>query len=140
MSTLSDIKSALAELPISDILKARLEFAVDQSVALERKVEELQTKASDLQAELRIVALDRKQARDELDMLKKEHAEEIRVLHSIEYRRGKRTGGEWMAFCPLCHLPCSPGHEYVRCSSFHCGWETALPYHQIVSDIRQLSK
>jgi FtsZ-binding cell division protein ZapB len=135
MTTLGDIKSALTELPISDILKARLEFAVDQSVALERQVEELQAKASDLQAELRVVATDRKQAREELDRLKNEHAEEIRIHHGIEYRKGQRTRFEWMAFCPACHLPCDLSVELVRCSNVQCGWETGLEVSQVDVDI-----
>ncbi len=135
MSTLTDIKSALTELPISDILKARLEFAVDQSVALERQVQALQAKAADLQAELRIVAIDRKQAREELDRMKNEHAEEIRIFHGIEYRKGKRTDFEWMAFCPSCHLPCDLSVELVRCSSAQCGWETGMEVSQVEADV-----
>ena len=138
MSTYTDLKSALTELPISDILKARLELAVDQAVAFERQVEDLQTKAADLKAQLNVVATDRKQARDELDQLQNEHVEEIRIYHGIEYRRGKRTGGDWMAFCPSCHLPCDLSNEVIMCSSIKCGWQTSYPIEQIDLDIRFL--
>ena len=33
------------------------------------------------------------------------NAEDIRIHSAIEFRRGKRTGGQWIAFCPKCHNP-----------------------------------
>ena len=58
-------------------------------------------------------------------------AEEIRIHLMVEFRRGKRTSGEWMAFCPKCHLPAGekPGSKGLRvasCSGF-CGWSASIP-------------
>ncbi len=58
--------------------------------------------------------------------------EEIRIHQMVEFRRGKRTSGEWMAFCPKCHLPAGekPGSRGLRvvasCSGF-CGWSASIP-------------
>jgi hypothetical protein len=56
--------------------------------------------------------------------------EEIRIYRGIEFRRGKRTHGKWMPFCPKCHMPSqyssavSPSgfpSPAIVCSA-HCGW------------------
>jgi predicted O-linked N-acetylglucosamine transferase (SPINDLY family) len=60
--------------------------------------------------------------------LAESQAEEVRVHRTVEFRRGKRTGGKWMAFCPKCGLPAAEGTEYnapiVYCTSKYddCGW------------------
>jgi hypothetical protein len=127
MGAFDTIKQTLTELPISDILKARLEFAFDQSSALERQVSELQTKIGQLKAQLEIVILDRDNTRSELQRLKDEHAEEIRIHNMIEFRRGKRTGGKWIAFCPQCHIPADVKAAFVSCPSPKCKWDTLVP-------------
>lgn len=55
-------------------------------------------------------------------------SEEIRIHNSIEFRKGKRTGGKWAAFCPKCHLPtCNvEGHTDVGCSDTKCGWSVLI--------------
>jgi hypothetical protein len=125
MSTFADIKKTIADLPISDILRARLDFAFDQSAALERQVGELQIKVGQLQAQLEAAILERDNAQRELYRLQAEHGEEIRILYQIEFRRGKRTGGKWDSFCPKCHLPAveTTGNlvNDVYCSG-RCGW------------------
>src|ERR1019366_2172942 len=32
-------------------------------------------------------------------------SEDIRFHSALEFRRSKRTGGQWMPFCPTCHIP-----------------------------------
>ncbi|GEM_PF-4327091 len=51
-------------------------------------------------------------------------AEEIIIREGIEFRRGPRTLGEWLAFCPKCHLPAHQirGNEWVQCTAV-CGWQ-----------------
>jgi hypothetical protein len=56
--------------------------------------------------------------------LAESQAEEIRLHSGIEFRRGKRTGGEWMPFCPKCHMPAfaNPNaNRFIACTA-HCGW------------------
>jgi hypothetical protein len=58
-------------------------------------------------------------------------AEDVRIHSAIEFRRGKRTGGDWMPFCPKCHMPAETGIALrdakgyfvpaVTCSA-RCGW------------------
>jgi hypothetical protein len=138
MSAFDTIKAAIIELPISDILKARLELAFDRAAELESKVETLQKENANLHAQLEIERLNHKNTRDELQRLKDEHAEETRIHNSIEFRRGKRTGGVWMAFCPSCHLPCDMSKGLLLCSDQKCGWKilfaaTKLP--EIVAEL-----
>jgi len=54
-------------------------------------------------------------------------SEEIRIHSAIEFRRGKRTGGAWSAFCPKCHMPALeyPDHTGCECST-QCGWIAPL--------------
>ena len=54
-------------------------------------------------------------------------AEDIQIHLTIEFRRGKRTGGVWMAFCPKCHQPVNDvvyasGDRWAVCSSSGCVW------------------
>ena len=66
--------------------------------------------------------------------LAESESEEIRIHRLIEFRRGKRTGGKWMAFCPKCHLPVGDGQgmggrPLAYCTAKHadCGWAVPLP-------------
>src|SRR6266436_1831642 len=43
--------------------------------------------------------------------LAESQAEDIRIHRTIEFRRGKRTGDKWLAFCPQCHLPIREGND-----------------------------
>jgi len=63
----------------------------------------------------------------ECERLKKEQEEECRIHGTIEFRRGKRTGGQWLPFCPRCKLPADDTFT-LRCSQYpkDCGWITLL--------------
>ena len=62
----------------------------------------------------------------ELQRLKEEHTEQVLVHTGIEFRRGKRTGGVWVAFCPSCHIPVDTQTAYVRCPLPKCGWQVTV--------------
>ncbi|MDT8389429.1 MAG: hypothetical protein RRC34_02860 [Lentisphaeria bacterium] len=56
--------------------------------------------------------------------------EAVRVLTGIEFRKGPRTGGAWLAFCPACHMPAvtfesMSGNPKIGCSG-QCGWSVYL--------------
>ena len=143
MGLIDVARDTLKEIPMSDILRERLSLALDQSSGFERQVAVMQTELGKLQAQLEVVALDRDKARADLQRLKDEHAEEIRIHRMVEFRRGKRTGSEWMAFCPKCHLPAGGEHSqsgepFVYCSGA-CGW-TVYPrttLDQILLEVRK---
>jgi FtsZ-binding cell division protein ZapB len=137
MSAFDSLKSTLVELPISDI-KARLDFAMDQAAALERQVSELQTKVGQLQAQLEVVTLDRDQLKTELQRLKDEHSEEVRIHCGIEFRRGKRTAGDWITFCPACHLPADTSKGLLQCPNDKCGWSILFPADKLANTIEEL--
>lgn len=140
MSLIEIARDALKEIPVSDILRERLALALDLAAKEEAHHEETKahlarseahhedTKAqlARSDADLERERLDHQKTREELQRLKDEHAEEIRIHHTVEFRRGKRTGGEWIAFCPKCHLPATD-FPTVRCSEHpKCGWLTLL--------------
>src|SRR5262245_44922204 len=71
--------------------------------------------------------------------LAESQSEEIRIRDAIEFRRGKRTGGEWVPFCPKCHMPARVSHAEGRifCSAT-CGWVSDLPAANLRSVVQQL--
>ena len=125
MSFIDTARDALKDLPISDIVRERLSFALDRLTDAEAKIDTLQTDKGGLHAQLERERLDHKQTRDELQRLKDELSEDIRIHGLVEFRRGKRTGSKWLAFCPKCHLPAadiiSSGEPLIYCSG-NCGW------------------
>jgi uncharacterized membrane protein len=68
-----------------------------QSLALSLQLHEVEVVERDIRVMEENAALRRQLA--ELQ------SEEIRIHRMIEFRRGKRTGGKWNAFCPKCHMP-----------------------------------
>ncbi len=71
--------------------------------------------------------------------LAESQAEEIRIYGAIEFRRGKRTGNEWVAFCPRCHLPASvERHSRPMCSDPSCSWSGDIECTKIPSIVKQL--
>ncbi len=58
--------------------------------------------------------------------LSESQSEDIRIHLTIEFRRGKRTGGKWLAFCPKCHMPViehkKSSNERLICCTSTCGW------------------
>jgi len=59
-------------------------------------------------------------------------AEEIRIHHMVEFRRGSRTGNKWMPFCPKCKMPAADdwmtrGSMPNAFCSAYCGWSVLLP-------------
>ena len=126
MSIFDSIEKLITEHGSAAILSQQLSFAKDQFSDLERKVSDLQAQVGRLDAQLERERTDHKQAREDLQRLQDEHAEEIRIHSMVEFRRGKRTGDIWLAFCPKCHLPAggdvsNGGEPFVYCSA-SCGW------------------
>jgi hypothetical protein len=134
MNIFDGIEKLITEHGSAAILSQQLAFARDQFEVLERKVSDLQTQIGRFDAQLERERTEHKQAREDLQRLKDEHFEEVRIHRLIEFRRGKRTGGKWMAFCPKCHLPVGDGEgmsgcPMAYCTAKHddCGWSVYPP-------------
>ena len=124
------IEKAINEHGSAEILKERLALASDQFVALDRKASELEREIGKLQAQLQREQIDRDKAQQELRRLKEEHKEEELIHRLIEFKRGKRTGGKWLPFCPKCHMPAAEyidKGEHLAMCSLRCGWLSRLP-------------
>ena len=71
--------------------------------------------------------------------LAESEAEEIRFHSALEFRRSKRTGGQWMPFCPKCHIPALVDHsqnDYVVCTG--CEWCSLVSVTKVPQIISQL--
>jgi hypothetical protein len=69
--------------------------------------------------------------------LAESEAEEIRVVHDVEFRKGSRTGGQWRPFCPKCHLPIAypdNGGDQMLCPDQQCGFISSKMSQQIHHD------
>jgi len=129
---------------------------VDLAIELESRVKErrdldvlrqIHSLASSLQAEhAEVVERDIRvmqenatlmQAKASLErQLAEAQAEEIRIHSAIEFRRGKRTGGVWVPFCPKCHMPARKDLG-IFCSA-ECGWNSDLSSDDLPRIISQL--
>ncbi len=103
MNLFDGIEKLITEHGSAAIISERLAFAKDQFSALERKVAELQIENGRLQERLQRSLVDHQGVKEELQRLQKEHEEDVRIHGGVEFRRGKRTAGKWIAFCPKCH-------------------------------------
>lgn len=124
MNPLALLEKLINEKGSAAILQKHLEFAASQFADLERKVSELQTEKGRLEAKLEREQMDHQNAKQEIQRLKDERAEEIRIHNAVEFRKGIRTGEEWLPFCPKCHMPLhDPGVEgWGAMCSGDCGW------------------
>jgi hypothetical protein len=138
MSILDGLEKLINEHGSAVIIAERLALARDQYTALERKASELERQAGKLEAKLEREIADYQSAKDELQRLKKEHEEEVRIALGIELRRGKRTGHEWMAFCPTCHGPVDFSTGIARCANQKCKWGLMVDAKMMEDAIAQL--
>lgn len=117
-------RSALSEINTSEILRERLALALDQGSVAEKRLGELQSQVSDLKAELKLARSEQMKKEEELATLRDALKEEVVIDSGIEFRRGSRTRGEWMPFCPKCHLPVrgSGIGGLLGCSDSDCGF------------------
>ena len=128
----------LKEIPISDVLRERFSLALDRLAQLEAENEELKSKLAVAHSRLENERLDHQKTQQELEGLRKLHEEEVRIFYAIEFRRGKRTGDQWIAFCPRCHMPASLRFTNPLCSNGDCHWRCDLESHEIASVIARL--
>ena len=127
MSLLEVARDTLKEIPMADILRERLSLALDQFAESERQKTLLQSETGALKVQLERERFDHQRTQQELQRIQNEHAEEVRIHRSIEFRRGRRTAGQWMAFCPRCHLPASNAESaIVLCSDRACKWQVRI--------------
>lgn len=60
-----------------------------------------------------------------LKKMEEAQSDEVRFHSALEFRKSNRTGGQWMAFCPKCHVPALVDqsiNEHVLCTG--CGWNS----------------
>lgn len=101
------------------------------------------SQAEIVERDLRVMQENSKLVQDKAELERKladAQAEEIRIHSAIEFRRGKRTGGSWMPFCPKCKMPASvdnDGEYSIGCSA-NCGWMSTVFKQQLDRIISQL--
>lgn len=122
-------RQALKDLPVTDVMRERVSLALDQISVLEKRNADLQILVGEARAELKLAVKRADKAERELETLRAQHSESVRIHRGIEFRRGSRTNGEWQPFCPKCHLPVhgAPRDDMnVFCSDNDCGWGVPL--------------
>lgn len=117
------VVKVLSKVSVTAMLREQLSLEKAKSADLERQIAVLKTENLDLKAQLQIVRTDHQQTTQELNRLKEEYSEQVHIWKTVEYHCGKRTFGEWQAFCPKCHMPLRLGDSYrmAECSGA-CGW------------------
>jgi len=130
---------------IKDIvdLAKELESSVKDEKDLET-LKQIHALASDLQAkQFEIVERDIRLMEENAELkrkLEEKDAEETLLKSGIEFRRSKKTGNEWAAFCPKCHLPVKTyGGDYTYECSAECGWVsdvTSSQFNQIIEELK----
>ena len=93
MGFIDVVRETIKDLQVSEAIRERLFLALDRLKDAESKVNELQKANGALETQLDRERRDHNQTRQELRRIEAEHAEEVRIYESVEFRRGKRTGG-----------------------------------------------
>jgi len=71
--------------------------------------------------------------------LAKANSEDVRIARGIEFRRGARTGNQWLPFCPKCKNPAiGYGEHRMGCSDRECAWEADIRLHECAGVIAGL--
>jgi hypothetical protein len=109
---------------ISELLTRLIKLTKDRETgALVQQIQEHQ-----LEIHTALVVADAK-IRDLERQLAEAQAEDVRIHNCIEFRKGKRTGDNWLAFCPKCHMPAEDSSWYGKpaavCTA-RCGWHVFL--------------
>lgn len=86
------------------MLREQLALLSAQVAKLEAENAELKSKIAVLEAGLEAERKSHNETKEKYERLYKEHEERVFLFRGIEYRRGARTNGEWLAFCPKCHV------------------------------------
>jgi hypothetical protein len=136
------IAEAVKGLPVADILRQQLVFADNQFAASEKEVARLQIQNGKLEAQLEYEKQVHEECRLQFDRFKQAHAEEIIICRAVEFRRGKRTGGLWVAFCSKCHCPASGDSSMtgrLGCSDYKCTWTAAFAAQDLPSVLASLA-
>lgn len=134
MEMVEAARDALKDIPISEVLRERVSLALDRLAEAERQIATLQAEKGGLQAQLERERIDHEQTKKELQPLQELLREEIRLVCDVEFRKGVRTSGKWMPFCPKCHLPLAFPQNPVHptcCSDSDCGWASNTPSHNV---------
>jgi hypothetical protein len=126
-------RDALKDIPISEVLRERVSLALDRLAEAEK---------GGLQAQLERERIDHEQTKKELQPLQELLREEIRLVCDVEFRKGVRTSGKWVPFCPKCHLPLASPQDPVHptcCSDCDCGWVSNTPSHSVQRESHALT-
>jgi hypothetical protein len=109
---------------ISAVVRERLSLAEAQATDIQKKVTLLEAENEELKSQIKYEQVNHAETKRKLAEINKKWAEDVRLFRGIEFRRGHRTGGIWMAFCPSCHLPLveQVNHKIFAICSKHCGW------------------
>lgn len=64
------------------------------------------------------------------------------IWRTVEFRKGPKTLGQWIACCPKCHLPANVSEMFrmqVHCSG-NCGWISEMDSEEVKAFLDRLEK
>jgi hypothetical protein len=92
------------------IMEKRLALKDEENAKLKAQIGEMDAKIKTLEAS---------QQKQQIE------TDDVLIHNAIEFRRGIKTSGKWMGFCPKCHLPAENclwfKQPAVVCTA-RCGW------------------
>lgn len=106
----------------------------NENAALAAKIKILETEILKLRVE-------KHQAEQKVAEIEKLHEERIVVCLGMEFRKGRRIGNMWAAFCPNCHVPLHPrrGHRGGVTCPASCGWSSPISEDEICEGIDEIN-
>lgn len=134
------IKSGLSRFSITAMLREQLALSESRAVKLDSENVDLKSQVAALSSEVKLANESLHQKAEQYERLQKEHEEEIRIWRTVEFRRGKRTFGYWVAFCPKCKMPVHDnGFSNISCSG-NCGWKCEMQSKELNRCLEELEK
>ena len=98
MGLLEGIEKLITEHGSAGILRERIALAEQNYAAL-------QSERDNLKSENQVLRRQLDQAIQEIGGLKSLEEDDVVIHRGIEFRRGHKTAGRWLAFCPVCQMP-----------------------------------
>src|SRR6188508_871139 len=93
-----------------------------QSLALTLQSQHVEVVERDLRVMQEIAEVKAQNAKLQAELAQAK-AEDIRISGGVEFRRGARTGNQWLPFCAKCHSPAVRHQDnFLCCSDGNCGW------------------
>ena|ERR1017187_7790619 len=115
------------------MLREQLAAANSRIANLEKENSDLESIIAVLQAGLEAERENHNQTKQKYERLQKEHEERVFLFRGVEYRKGRRSNGSWLAFCPKCQVVLHNEFNLDNYCLAGCGWKSPISWGEIES-------